>query len=291
MTKDLSKFSGFIYGTISSASFGLIPLFAIPILNAGMGFISTLLYRFIIATFFLAFILLLKKESFKISRTDVIPLIILSLLYLASSTFLLWGYLYMPGGIATTIHFMYPVITTLIMMLFFRERKSLARIFAIAMAVMGVFFLSKTDTDSSISIIGIAIVLLSAVAYASYLVAVGQLRTNKIKGLKLTFYVFFLGSIFLLAGMLTTGSIETTTDTSIFANLILLALIPTIVSNLTLIEAIKRIGSTQTSVLGAMEPVTAVAVGIIAFGDTITVPICIGIILIISAVTIIILKR
>ena len=71
----------------------------------------------------------------------------------------------------------------------------------------------------------------------------------------------------------------------------LLAIIPTIVSNLTLIEAIKYIGATRTSVLGAMEPVTAVVVGIAVFGETFTVSIAIGIMLIVSAVTIIILKK
>ena len=74
-------------------------------------------------------------------------------------------------------------------------------------------------------------------------------------------------------------------------NLILLALIPTVVSNLALVRAVKSIGSTLTSVLGAMEPVTAVCVGIFLFGEAFTTSIGVGIALIIVAVMVIILKR
>ena len=88
-----------------------------------------------------------------------------------------------------------------------------------------------------------------------------------------------------------TGSLHSIPDMTTAGNLLLLAIIPTIVSNLSLIEAIKYIGATQTSVLGAMEPVTAVIVGIAVFGEAFTFTIAVGIVLIISAVTIIILKK
>ena len=71
----------------------------------------------------------------------------------------------------------------------------------------------------------------------------------------------------------------------------LAALIPTVVSNLALVRAVKSIGSTLTSVLGAMEPVTAVCVGIFLFGEAFTTSIGVGIALIIVAVMVIILKR
>lgn len=197
----------------------------------------------------------------------------------------------MPSGVATTIHFMYPVVTTVIMMLFFREKNSVARSLAILMAIAGVYSLSYSDSKGETDLLGVVIVLISAVGYALYLVAVGQRKNQSLKGLKLTFYVFLFSTIILLAGMFSTGNMHPIPDYTTAGNLLLLAIIPTIVSNLTLIEAIKYIGATRTSVLGAMEPVTAVVVGIAVFGETFTVSIAIGIMLIVSAVTIIILKK
>ncbi len=287
----MNKLNGFLYGILSSASFGLIPLFAIPAMKHGMDFMPILLYRFSFATLALALVLLMRGVSFKLTKKDYPPLILLSILYLISSVFLLWGYKFMPSGIATTIHFMYPVITTIIMMLFFHEKKSLWRMTAIALAVCGVYFLSSTKGEGEISLLGIFIVLISGIGYALYLVTVGQVKNDNLKGLRLTFYVFFFGSIFLFTGMGATGNLATIPDWTTAGNLLLLAIIPTIVSNLALVEAIKYIGSTLTSVLGAMEPVTAVIVGIVVFNEMFTLSIGIGIILIITAVTLIILKR
>ena len=268
----MNKLNGFLYGLLSSASFGLIPLFTIPAMREGMNFESILFYRFLFACLALGCILLLDKQSFHIKRKEIPSLMLLAFLYLMSAVFLFWGYKFMASGVATTIHFMYPVLTTLIMMIFFRERKSTWRFFAI-------------------TALGLFIVLLSALGYALYLVTVSQLKIGQMKGLRLTFYVFLFGTLLLLAGIGTTTGIQTIPDWHTGGNLVLLALIPTVVSNLALVRAVKSIGSTLTSVLGAMEPVTAVCVGIFIFGEPFTQSIGIGILLIISAVIVIILKR
>ena len=291
MNTILKKFEGFSYGLLSSITFGLIPLFAVPIMASGMQFMSVLFYRFTLASVALAIILTLRKETLKIKKSDFPALLLLSFLYLISSVFLLWGYLFMPSGVATTIHFTYPIITTIMMMIFFHEKSTRLRIIAILAAVAGVFFISHTKEDTEFSWIGLGIVLLSGVGYAAYLVALGQLRNIHIRGLKLTFYVFLFSSLFLLLLMTSTNSFQPIQNGQTALNLIMLAIIPTIISNLSLIEAVKRIGSTKTSVLGAMEPLTAVSVSIFVFKDAFTLSIGIGIILIISAVTIIILEH
>lgn len=288
----MNKLNGFLYGLLSSASFGLIPLFTIPAMHQGMEFWSILLYRFLFAMLALAGILLLDKQSFRIQRVEILPLVLLAFLYNSSAVFLFWGYKYMASGVATTIHFMYPVLTTLIMMIFFHEKKSFWRIGAIALAISGVFFLSQGDTTGSTTSMGIFIVLLSALGYALYLVTVSQLKKLKMKGLKMTFYVFLFSSILLFIGTAIAGiGVQAIPNRITLGNLIMLALVPTVISNLALVRAIKNIGSTLTSVLGAMEPVTAVCVGILIFGEPFTGSIALGIGLIISAVTIIILKR
>lgn len=287
----MNKLNGFLYGLLSSASFGLIPLFTIPAMRQGMQFESILLYRFIFAALALGGILLLDGQSFRIRRRDIPSLFLLAFFYLISAVFLFWGYKFMASGVATTVHFMYPVLTTLIMMVFFHEKKSTWRFVAIALAIIGVFFLSHGDNSGSITLTGIVIVLLSALGYALYLVTVSQLKVGQMKGLRLTFYVFLFGSLLLFIGIGTTGHIQPIPDLRTGGNLVMLAIIPTVISNLALVQAVKSIGSTLTSVLGAMEPVTAVCVGIFIFGEPFTSGIGLGIALIITAVTVIILKR
>lgn len=286
----MNKINGFLYGLLSSASFGLIPLFTIPIMHQGMRFESILLYRFLFACFALASILLLTKQSFHIRIKEIPSLLLLAFLYDAAAIFLFWGYKFMPSGIATTIHFMYPVFTTIIMMIFFHEKRSTWRLIAVGIAVLGVFLLSYSNTSGSITPTGLFIVLLSGLGYALYLITISQLKICKMKGLKLTFCVFLFGGILLFILIEIFGEVQPIKDVETARNLLLLAIIPTVISNLALVRAIKNIGSTLTSVLGAMEPVTAVCVGILIFGEVFTQSIAIGIIFIITAVVILILR-
>ena len=226
----MNKVNGLLYGLLSSASFGLIPLFTIPAMQAGMQFESILFYRFLFACLALGGILLVNGQSFRIKRQDIPSLFLLALLYLMSAVFLFWGYKFMASGVATTIHFMYPVLTTLIMMLFFKEKKSGWRIAAIASAVAGVYFLSGGDTKTgSFSFLGLFIVLLSALGYALYLVTMSQLKIGQMKGLLLTFYVFLFGGILLFIGTETISQLQPISKWHTAGNLILLALIPTVV--------------------------------------------------------------
>ena len=256
-----------------------------------MEFGTILLYRFIFATIALGIIMLLCKESFRITKRDIPSLALLAFFYLMSALFLFWGYKYMASGIATTLHFMYPVLTTFIMMTFFGEKKSIWRIMAIILAVTGVFCLSYESGSDHVNWIGIIIVLISALGYALYLITIGQMKVGKMKGIKLTFYVFLFGSIYLLVGTSVIDEIQPISNWNMAGNLVMLAIIPTVVSNLALVRAIKSIGSTLTSVLGAMEPVTAVCVGICVFNEAMTYGIVLGVALIITAVTVIILKQ
>ncbi len=177
------------------------------------------------------------------------------------------------------------------MMSFFREKRSFSRLIAIILAVAGVIFLSFDKSTGDVNVEGVVIVLISALAYALYLVFVNRLHVRRMKGPKLTFYVFLFGSIMFIINAEVRGGIQIVPDYFSAFNLIMLAIIPTIVSNLALVQAVKRIGSTLTSVLGAMEPVTAVVVGIMIFGEPFTYKIFIGVIMIIVSVMIIILKR
>ena len=119
-----SKLKGFLYGLATSVTFGLIPLFTLPLMGKGLTSDSILFYRFIAATLTLGLMMVMKKESFRIHWKDVPLLIVMALFYTASSMFLLYGYEVMGAGVATTLHFTYPIFTTLLMLVLFREQAS-----------------------------------------------------------------------------------------------------------------------------------------------------------------------
>ena len=118
----MNSLKGIFYGIVTSVTFGLIPLFTLPLMQKGMEFDSILFYRFLFATLALGGMMKLKKESFRIERRDIPMLILLGFFYTGSAMFLFWGYNFMGAGVATTLHFTYPIFVTLLMFLVFRER-------------------------------------------------------------------------------------------------------------------------------------------------------------------------
>lgn len=290
----MNQLKGFLYGLATSVTFGLIPLFTLPLMQRGLHNESILFYRFLFATIALGIMLRIRRQDYRISRADLPILGLLGLLYTGSALFLLMGYDCMGAGVATTLHFTYPVFVTLIMLTAFHERTPLTTWLAIVLAVSGVAKLSLRGTELVLSPQGVAIVLLSAVCYACYIALVNRTRVRDMNSRKLAFYVFIVSTLlFLLKALTSPAGLQPPTlgGPSSIALLVLLAVVPTVVSNITLLQAVHRIGGTMTSVLGALEPVTAVAIGVCLFGEAFTLSECVGIGLIIAAVMLVILSR
>ena len=280
-----NNMKGFFYGIASSMTFGLIPLFTLPLMAEGLGFDSILFYRFFFASIALGILLITRKQSFRIERAELPILAMLGAFYSSSALFLFWGFQLLSSGIATTLHFLYPVFVTLVMVTIYKEKKSIWTASSILCAILGVGLLSIGDGSIEVNLFGVGIVAFSALSYALYIVGVNKSRIREMKGFKLTFYA--LG----IAACIIKGTFQPIPSTPAFLNLIALAIIPTVLSNLALVESVKCIGSTLTAVLGASEPVTAICVGILIFNEPFTLQLAIGILLIIFAVSIIILSK
>ena len=189
-----NNLKGFAYGIATSVTFGLIPLFTLPLMEKGMRFDSILFYRFLFAAIALSGMLLAKKESFRTEMRNLPILILLGAFYTGSAMFLFWGYNFMAAGIATTLHFTYPIFVTLFMLFVFKEKTSWITLLAIGLAICGVARLSIDGGEMRLNGLGVIIVLLSAVAYALYIVTVNKSRVHDMPGRKLTFYVFIVST-------------------------------------------------------------------------------------------------
>lgn len=294
MKNEQKVLTGIGAGLLAAICYGFIPFFTLPIKKGlpadYLSDPSILFYRFGVASLVVGAVMLLRRKCFKVTRGELVTLIYLAFISDGSALFLIEGYNYMSSGVATTLHFMYPVVTALIMMLFYHEARKLSTCLAIAMAVGGVAVLSW-DNSGDTSIKGVIIVLISAVCYALYIIRVNRSRAAQMDSMKLVFYVMFIGALIFGAEALRQGSFALVSTPLQCIDLTSLALICTVVTNVCLVVAVKRIGSTMTAVIGALEPLTAVIVGCMVFGEPFTWQVISGILLIIPAVIIIIFSR
>lgn len=289
---------GVIFGIIAAVCYGFVPTFTLPVsldnpladADCQMNTPSILFYRFIFAAILIGIYMWMSGKSFRVSRGELVTLIYLSFLSDGSALFLISGYKYMTSGVATVLHFTYPIFTALLMMTFYHEARKASTLFAVVMAVAGVTVLSWQG-DGEASLTGIIIVLISAVCYALYLIRVNRSRVKDMDVYKLTFYVMLIGGLIFGAQALQQNEIQPIGNINQALNLALLAIVCTLISNLSLVAAVKNIGSTFTSILGALEPLTAVVLGLILFSEPITANIVVGLLLIIPSVVIIIITR
>lgn len=290
-TKTLHNHSltGYLLGALAGASYGTNPLFALPLLGAGIDAYSVLFMRYAFALPMLAMMMVGRGRGFGLRRHQVLPLIALGLLMAASSLTLYVSYAYIGAAIASTLLFIYPILVTVIMAVCFHERASWLTIMCIVMATCGIALLYRGDGGETLNLTGLLLVFLSALSYAIYLVWVNGRGIREIPTLKLTFYVIFFG-IFLFAFKFDAGHTMAILSEKplLWLSALSMALFPTALSLLCTSAAIQRVGSTPVAILGALEPVTAVAIAVLLFNEALTPRLAIGMLMVITAVTLII---
>lgn len=284
------KAKGYFLAAIAAATYGMNPLFALPLYKAGMNPDSVLFFRYLLAIPLLGVMLKVRGRNFRIHRKEVFPLIVMGLLVAVSSLSLFESYNYMDAGIASTILFVYPIMVALIMTFVFKEKLEIQTVLCIVLALCGIGMLYKSGDGTTLSLTGTLIVLVSALTYASYIVGINQSALKNMATLKVTFYVLLFGvSLFIMR--FACGESLHVPDASqwyLWGNLLALAVFPTAISFLCTTSAIQYIGSTPTAILGALEPATAIFFGITVFGETLTLRESLGLVMIIVAVTIVI---
>lgn len=282
---------GYVLGAVAAASYGLNPLFALPLYGAGMGVDSVLFFRYLLAVVMLGALMLFRRQSFALTRRDIAPLAVMGLLFSFSSLFLFESYNHMDAGIASTILFLYPVLVAVIMAVGFHERVTAATVLSIALAFGGISLLYEGSDGQTLSLWGVMLVIFSSLCYAIYIVGVNRSSLKSLPTEKLTFYALLFGLSVYVVRLRFGAGLQPVPTPALWVNAVSLALFPTIVSLVTMAGAIRRIGSTPTAILGALEPVTALFFGVMVFGERLTPRIVTGVVLILVAVTLIIVGK
>ena len=272
------KTRGYVLGAVAAASYGLNPLFALPLYGAGLGPDSVLFYRYLLAVVMLGSLMIFRRQSFALTRRDILPLAVMGLLFSFSSLCLFASYNYMDAGIASTILFLYPVMVAVIMSACFGERVTASTVLSILLALGGIALLYKGGDGATLSLAGVALVFLSSLCYAVYIVGVNRSSLRDLSTEKLTFYSLLFGLSVYLVRLRGVAGLQMIPSPLLWINAVSLALFPTIVSLVTMAGAIRRIGSTPT----------AIFFGVLVFGERLTPRILTGVALILAAVTLII---
>lgn len=282
-----NRTKGFALAALSAASYGVNP-FAVVMYNDGLTVDSVLFYRYAMASVLTAILMIVRHESFRLTLNDFWLLLTLGLVFSFSSIALFISYKYIDISIASTLLFCYPALVALIMMTFFGEKPNTITIVALIAVAIGIAMLNSGSDGSIDNIFGIIIVVLSSLAYAIYIVSVQKTRLNQMSSIKVGFYSILFGTLLYVVRLKWCTELQLIRTPQSAACAVTLAVFPTLISLTALAKAIKYIGSTYAAILGALEPVTAVMLGIIIFGERPTIVEIIGMVIVFLAVTLLV---
>ncbi len=285
------KLVGTLCAIGAAVCYGTNPLGALNLYTEGMNTPSVLFYRFGLAWVIVAIVMLFRKESLRVDKREFLTLSALGVLFIFSSLTLYLSFRLMPAGVASTILFTYPVMTAVIMALFFHERVRLGTVTAIALSLVGVLLLYWGDPSGALSIAGVVLVLVSALTYALYIIVVDK-SPLAMSSFKINFYVlFYCAAGMALFALLSGQPLMLPPTPRAWLWVSWLAVVPAIMALVMMVYAAKYLGSTPTAILGALEPTTAVLIGVLVFSEPFTLRLLFGIVLILAAVVLVVLAK
>ena len=288
LTKSV-KVKGYILAAVAAATYGTNPAFAVPLYEQGMNPTSVLLLRYSFSLPVLLVMMLWRGQTLRLKRAEIMPVAILGILMALSSLGLFESYKYMNAGVASTLLFMYPVIVAVIMAFFYHEKFKITTGVCLVVMGAGLVMLMRSGGDSSVSLVGFLLVLLSSLTYALYLVMTNVSgRVHSIPTLKLLFYQLLIGQSVFVFMFVYGEPLTLPAAPSGWGNVAALAVLPTAISLGCTTMAIHCIGSTPTAIFGALEPVTAVVLSVVFLGQALSVNEIAGGALIVIATTMVI---
>ena len=288
----LSSIKGFALAALSAICYGTNPLGALNLYAQGYSPESVLFYRFFTAALLLFVVVIAKGSHFKISFREFRALVAFGFLFAASSLTYYASFKYMDAGLASTLLFLYPLGVSVLMAIFFKERIKIWTVLSIVISMAGIALLYRGGDGATLSSVGCLLVFLSSISYAIYMVMANRINLQ-MGSVKMTFYAICFCMFFLLLYSVTLGSglPPLFTQASSWGWGFMLGLVPTVLSLIFMVKAVRIVGSTPTAILGTLEPVTAVTIGVTVFAETLTTRIMAGIILILCSTILIAVKK
>jgi len=280
----MNRIKGVIYAISSAVAFGTIPFFAVNAYKGGLNSITTAFLRFFIATIIIYCILWYRKTPIKVSKRVFGRLSFLSIAgYAATCITLFMSYSYIPVGLATSLHFTYPATVAVLSVFILKERLKLTKVFSLVLSIAGVYILAGSG-EAAAGVKGVVAALASGVFYSLYTIELARPEIKSMEGLLLTFYVSMFSSISIFLFGAITGKLVFVPELRALMAVIGLALVCTVFAILAYYKAVQNIGPSDTAILSTFEPVTGVVLGIVVFGERLSLTTAAGSLLIIISV-------
>ncbi len=280
--KKTKKQLGVIYVILSAVLFGMMPLLARIAYAHGSNAYTVAFTRFFFGSIVLSIIIFALPDcTIKISKSQLLTLLKLSIPYAAMPILLYDSYNYIDSGMATTLHFTYPISVMLIMVIFYKTKLETKQIVCMVLCVGGMAMLYTPN--GQINVHGVFLAVVSGIAYAVYIVLLGKSNAKELNSFVLAFWISTLSAIEIGLIAFFSGNLVFHLDVVGWAAEISMALSATVFALVLFQKGVFLCGELKASLLSTFEPLSGIVIGVIAFHEDLSIKEIIGIIGILTA--------
>lgn len=282
-----SSFKGIVMTAGAGIIFGAFPIFTTLFVRFGGNVDSFNLYGFVLTVIFLAAYIAMTKRSFAVPKKAVLWIVLAGVANVATRILLTYSYQYLDVGIATTLHFLYPLFAALLGALCFREKMPIYKWIAFVVASLSVS-LFTTGTQAGGQLIGIILAVTSAVCFALYMLITEKANLTDLDPVVFVFYVSLVstvGCLFMGIG----GPLIVAVPVKALIVLLLCAIVNNVIAFALQQQGVKYLGAAMTALFSLFEPVFSCVFGVIFLQQAMGIKSVFGIVLILLSLAAIVL--
>ena len=266
---------------ISAFLYGIAPVLPKFTYTGGANGITLTFLRAAISVPLLYLIMRVDKRSLKLTKNEFKSILLLGIFGGTVPVLLLYAsYNFISTGLATTLHFVYPLVIVLASAFLYHEKMSKFKLAAVVLVTVGIFLFADIETASDSA--GIVLALLSGVFYSFYVIYIDRSGLDTMDYIKLTFYFMLIMSITTLIFGLLSGGISFNLTGRAWSYAAIISLIVTLGAMPLFQIGVRFEGASTAGIMSTFEPITSVAMGAAFLGEIIGISQIFGVIIIMT---------
>jgi len=190
---------------------------------------------------------------------------------------------YIPVGPLAFLFYTYPAWVAVLAAVRRTERLTPMRVIALTLALIGVTVMVGAPSSDKLNPVGVILALASALLYSAYLPALEHLQQG-IPALVSTFLLVAGAAVTFVIAALVAGDLDVPAGGQVWFNILVLALVSTVIAFSTLIKGLSVLGPVRTAIIATVEPFFTAILGVTVLVNRLTISTIAGGILVIVAV-------
>lgn len=253
---------------LSAFVYGIVPVFAKFAYMGGTNSCTLTFLRGALTLPILLCVIFVTHRTLKIDFDSFKKIVVLATVGAAAPIITLYlSYEYISIGLASTLHFIYPLVTVFASAFIYRKKIKKSVLGSVIFVTLGILMFADIGEGGKVT--GIILALASGILYSFFVIYIERSGLDKMDYLVLTFYTLVIMSAVTLVFAAVTGSLDFDMSTYAWVNSAGISMLVTFVALPMFQLGVRYSDSATAGIMSGLEPVVSIVAGAVFLGETI----------------------